>query len=206
MITLEQTRQHLETQDLKQLTYPEILDDLLGAEVTTRREALPLDQDQAGPPALPAHPGAVRLRLPSLHRRAPEPAPVKTGSRNWPAWPSWPRPAHPARVPHGVGKTHLAVALAMRAIENGYGAYFVRAHDLMEDLRKAHAEHNLDRRMRIHLSPKVLVLRPGRRHRFHHTGLRQVRAGQHHPDLQQGVRRVARRHRHRCRCPGRMSG
>ena len=38
MITLEQTRQHLETQDLKQLTYPEILDDLLGAEVTTRRE------------------------------------------------------------------------------------------------------------------------------------------------------------------------
>ena len=31
----------------------------------------------------------------------------------------------------------LLIALAMRAIENGYGAYFVRAYDLMEDLCKA---------------------------------------------------------------------
>ncbi len=60
--------------------------------------------------------------------------------------------------PPGVGKTHLAVALALRALEKGYGAYFVRAYDLMEDLRKARAEHNLDRRMRVHLSPKVLVV------------------------------------------------
>jgi DNA replication protein DnaC len=60
--------------------------------------------------------------------------------------------------PPGVGKTHLAVALAKRAIEHGYGAYFVRAYDLMEDLRKARAEHNLDRRLRIYLAPKVLVV------------------------------------------------
>ena len=60
--------------------------------------------------------------------------------------------------PPGVGKTHLAVALAKKAIENGYGAYFVRACDLMEDLRKARAEHNLDRRMRVYLAPKVLVV------------------------------------------------
>ena len=60
--------------------------------------------------------------------------------------------------PPGVGKTHLAVALALRAIENGQGAYFVRAYDLMEDLRKARIEHNLDRRMRVYLSPKVLVV------------------------------------------------
>ena len=38
------------------------------------------------------------------------------------------------------------------------GAYFVRAYDLMEDLRKARVEHNLDRRMRVYLSPKVLVV------------------------------------------------
>ena len=38
------------------------------------------------------------------------------------------------------------------------GAYFVRAYDLMEDLRKARAEHNLDRRMRVYLAPKVLVV------------------------------------------------
>ncbi len=60
--------------------------------------------------------------------------------------------------PPGVGKTHLAVALAKQAIENGYGAYFVRAYDLMEDLRKARAEHNLDRRLRVYLAPKVLVV------------------------------------------------
>ena len=28
----------------------------------------------------------------------------------------------------------------------------------MEDLRKARAEHNLDRRMRIYLAPKVLIV------------------------------------------------
>ena len=60
--------------------------------------------------------------------------------------------------PPGVGKTHLAVALAKQAIENGYGSYFVRAYDLMEDLKKARAEHNLDRRLRVYLAPKVLVV------------------------------------------------
>ena len=34
--------------------------------------------------------------------------------------------------PPGVGKTYLAVALAIRAIEHGQGAYFVRAYDLMK--------------------------------------------------------------------------
>ena len=59
--------------------------------------------------------------------------------------------------PPGVGKTHLSVALALKAIEKGHGAYLGRAYDLMEDLRKARAEHNLDRRMRIYLASKVLV-------------------------------------------------
>ena len=57
-----------------------------------------------------------------------------------------------------MGKTHLAVALAKKAIERGYGAYFVRAYDLLEDLRKARAEHNLDWRLRVYLAPKVLVV------------------------------------------------
>ena len=42
----------------------------------------------------------------------------------------------------------MAIALALKAIESGYGAYFIRAYDLMEDLRKARIEHNLDRRMK----------------------------------------------------------
>ena len=40
--------------------------------------------------------------------------------------------------PPGMGKTHLAVALAKQAIEHGHGAYLVRAYD---HLRKARAEH-----------------------------------------------------------------
>lgn len=60
--------------------------------------------------------------------------------------------------PPGVGKTHLAVALGIKAIEAGYGVYVVRAHDLLEDLRRAQAEHRLDRRMRVYLAPKVLII------------------------------------------------
>ena len=60
--------------------------------------------------------------------------------------------------PPGVGKTHIAVALALEAIARGYGAYFVRAYHLMEDLRKAQEEHRLDRRLRVYLAPKVLII------------------------------------------------
>ena len=60
--------------------------------------------------------------------------------------------------PPGVGKTHLAVALAPKSIENGLGAYFVRASDLMEVLRRSTVEHRLDRRMRVYLTPKVLTV------------------------------------------------
>ena len=37
----------------------------------------------------------------------------------------------------------------LHAIGKGYGACFVRAYDLMDDLRTARAAHSLDRRMRI---------------------------------------------------------
>jgi len=60
--------------------------------------------------------------------------------------------------PPGVGKTHLAVALGLAAIEAGHGVYFVRAHELVEDLRRAQAEHRLDRRLRVYLAPRVLVV------------------------------------------------
>lgn len=60
--------------------------------------------------------------------------------------------------PPGVGKTHLAVGLALKAIDAGQGVYFVRAHELLEDLRRAQSEHRLDRRMRVYLAPKVLII------------------------------------------------
>ena len=73
--------------------------------------------------------------------------------------PSWQKRANILLLgPPGVGKTHLAVALGMRAIDNRYSVYCIRAHDLVEDLRRAPAEHRLDRRMRVYLAPKVLII------------------------------------------------
>ena len=139
MIALEQAHQHLETLGLKQavealensldlaaskqFTYPEMLAELLGVEVTARRERYLTTRTKLAHLAFVAEASNILLL-----------------------------------GPPGVGKTHLAVALALRAIENGQGAYFVRAYDLMEDLRKARIEHNLDRRMRVYLSPRVLVV------------------------------------------------
>ena len=60
--------------------------------------------------------------------------------------------------PPGVGKTHLSVALAQAAIQAGFGAYFITAHDLVTDLGRAYREGRLDRRMRIYLAPRVLIV------------------------------------------------
>ena len=60
--------------------------------------------------------------------------------------------------PPGVGKTHLAVALAEASIRAGQPAYFMTAHDLVADLGRAYREGRLDRRMKVYLAPKVLVI------------------------------------------------
>jgi DNA replication protein DnaC len=60
--------------------------------------------------------------------------------------------------PPGVGKTHIAVGLGLRAIEQGHGVYFIKAEALIEDLRRAMAEHTFERRMRVYLTPKVLII------------------------------------------------
>jgi DNA replication protein DnaC len=60
--------------------------------------------------------------------------------------------------PPGVGKTHLAVGLSIEAIRGGFGVYFVTAYDLVSDLGKAAREGKLERRLRVYLHPKVLVI------------------------------------------------
>jgi DNA replication protein DnaC len=60
--------------------------------------------------------------------------------------------------PPGVGKTHLSVALGIEAIQRGLGVYFVTAHQLVEDLRRAQQENRLERRMRVYLAPKLLII------------------------------------------------
>lgn len=60
--------------------------------------------------------------------------------------------------PPGVGKTHLAVGLAIEAIRGGFGAYFTTANDLVNDLGKAAREGKLNQRMRQYTRAKVLIV------------------------------------------------
>ena len=123
MIALEQARQHLETLGLKQavevldntldaaanrqLTYPEMLAELLSVEVAARRERYL----------------TTRTRLAHLPFQ-----------RTFEQFDFAFQPSIDERLVKELA--NLAIALALRAIENGHGAYFVRAYDLMEDLRK----------------------------------------------------------------------
>ena len=136
MIALDQVRQHLETLGLKQavevlentldaaasrqLPYPEMLAELLGAEVSVRRERnlaiktrmahLPfqrtLEQFDFG--FQPSVDERLVKELANLAFVAEATNVLLLG-------------------PPGVVKTHSAIALALRAMENGDGAYFVRA-------------------------------------------------------------------------------
>jgi hypothetical protein len=54
--------------------------------------------------------------------------------------------------------SNVIVALAEAAIQSGCGAYFMTAHDLVTDLGRAYREGRLDRRMRVYLAPKVLII------------------------------------------------
>jgi DNA replication protein DnaC len=60
--------------------------------------------------------------------------------------------------PPGVGKTHLSVSLAEASIQAGFGAYFMTAHDIVGDLGRAYREGRLDRRLRVYLAPRVLII------------------------------------------------
>ncbi|MBA4544270.1 MULTISPECIES: IS21-like element helper ATPase IstB [Thermoactinomyces] len=60
--------------------------------------------------------------------------------------------------PPGVGKTHLAIAMAIEAIAKGLSVYFVSLTHLVEDLRKSYEENRLDKRLRVYIRPKVLVI------------------------------------------------
>lgn len=167
MISLEKARQQLEQLGLttaaevldarleaaaqRELPYADFLVDLLGIEVAARRERYLRTRTRLA--HLPFHRTLEQFDFsfqPSIDERQVRELATLAFV------------ADTANVillgPPGVGKTHLAVALGLRAIEAGYGVYFVRAHQLLEDLRRAQLEHRLDRRMRIYLAPKVLII------------------------------------------------
>jgi DNA replication protein DnaC len=60
--------------------------------------------------------------------------------------------------PPGVGKTHLAVSLGLKAIESGYRVFFTTAAHLITVLTKAHAEGRLDEKLKCYTTPRLLII------------------------------------------------
>ena len=60
--------------------------------------------------------------------------------------------------PPGVGKTHLAVALGVKAVEAGYSAMFVTLETLMTRLARAKHENRLERSLQQLTYPKLLIV------------------------------------------------
>ena len=58
----------------------------------------------------------------------------------------------------GRGKTHLAVAIAYRAIQNGFDALFVTAAELIDDLSAAFREGRLAAALTTYTHPALLVV------------------------------------------------
>jgi len=58
----------------------------------------------------------------------------------------------------GRGKTHLAVAIAYRAIQNGFSASFVTAAALIEELSGASSQGRLREALSAYLQPHLLVI------------------------------------------------
>ena len=59
--------------------------------------------------------------------------------------------------PPGVGKTHLAVSLGLKAIEAGYRVLFTTAAHLIATLTKAHGEGRLDEKLKVFTTPRLLI-------------------------------------------------
>jgi DNA replication protein DnaC len=60
--------------------------------------------------------------------------------------------------PPGVGKTHIAVALAVAACQAGFSIYFASVDDLVRQLREAEAVGRFAKKLQTYLKPAVLVL------------------------------------------------
>lgn len=60
--------------------------------------------------------------------------------------------------PSGVGKTHLAVSIGIAAAKKRYSTYFIKCHDLIQQLKKARLENRLDDRLKHFGKYKLLII------------------------------------------------
>lgn len=58
----------------------------------------------------------------------------------------------------GVGKTHLATSIGIAAAKKRYSTYFIKCHDLLQQLKKAKLENRLDARLKHFTKYKLLII------------------------------------------------
>lgn len=60
--------------------------------------------------------------------------------------------------PSGVGKTHLATSIGIAAAKKRYSTYFIKCHELLQQLKKAQLENRLDARLKHFTKYKLLII------------------------------------------------
>ena len=60
--------------------------------------------------------------------------------------------------PPGVGKTHLSVALELKAIKAGYRVFFTTAANLIASLTRAYGEGRLEEKLQFYTTPRLLII------------------------------------------------
>jgi len=58
----------------------------------------------------------------------------------------------------GVGKTHLATSIGIAAAKKRYSTYFIKCHDLLQQLKKAKLENRLDARLKHFTKYRLLIV------------------------------------------------
>lgn len=58
----------------------------------------------------------------------------------------------------GVGKTHLATAIGITAAKKRTSTYFIKCHDLIQNLKRARLENRLESRLKHYTKYKLLII------------------------------------------------
>ncbi|QOT01359.1 ATP-binding protein [Brevibacterium sp. JNUCC-42] len=60
--------------------------------------------------------------------------------------------------PSGVGKTHLATSIGIAAAKKRTSTYFIKCHDLIQNLKRAMLENRLDARLKHYTKYRLLII------------------------------------------------
>ncbi|MGV3464377.1 MAG: IS21-like element helper ATPase IstB [Heyndrickxia sp.] len=60
--------------------------------------------------------------------------------------------------PSGVGKTHLATSIGITAAKKRTSTYFIKCHDLIQNLKRARLENRLEARLKHYTKYKLLII------------------------------------------------